>query len=393
MATAQLSQRFADRGELTKLVNIVNDGVRVKKNYSLVLVGPRGCGKTELLQQAIYNWLDRLALKYQLDYAGVFVRATSYAVGRGVELPQMKTAEAVALRATLLIKSFYELSKFAVDQIGVSQVETLDNATWELLHKYLYERLLKNSLGRALIAVALDGVDFLTDKSAILSIVYDFTAWARELAQKYGAWVIAIVSMRAKTYYKLRNDLPGNIDVKFMLGFTLDDFWNHLFPHVVEDEEGWLRRGGPEPYEAWTLTGGLPRLFYKLYNQVMRAKEFKEGEFITSLDEDFEYAKLLRQLRNSDLLRRLIDVVQSPDKLTQEKYVYLRDILVEKELVVPIGHRESSLILGHTLFGPSDNIGKHYVWVVPALRDYLFDVALRNYVEDMRNRARIRLSL
>jgi len=39
------------------------------------------------------------------------------------------------------------------------------------------------------------------------------------------------------------------------------------------------------------------------------------------------------------------------------------------------------------------NVGKHYTWVIPALRDHIFELALKGYVEKTRAASGARLSL
>jgi len=386
---------FVYRGEVGKLVRIMDEELRASDAYIFALVGPKWCGKTMLVKEILQDRLANLVARRGDEYAAIDIELAPQGNIDIPKLPQEEKVALNALKATLATMASYEASKLIVSQgINAPAPEIAGGEVQRIIYEYLYKRGLKRELERTVVAIRLDGIDALKREGAILGKIYEAVSVATKLLHDYGVKkVVVAIPMRVSTYYKVGATMPGDVDRYFILGFSLDDFWNYLFNSFVEDESRWRARGGPEPYEAWRLTGGIPRLFEMLYTGIMESYGFNVSEFVKDLDNEFWYTDVLAKLKSAGRLKKLVEVAQDPDALSEPEYAELRKLLIRSELVAPVGYNNAKLIMGNTWFGPTSNMGKHYTWIIPALREHLFEAALRGYVEKMRVRARVGLSL
>jgi len=205
-----------------------------------------------------------------------------------------------------------------------------------------------------------------------------FSSWARGLAEEYDAKVIAIATMNSGTYEAISYEgyplWHGGYEVRYMLGFSLGDTWN-LYG-LIKDEDAWIRRGGPYVYDAWRLTGGLPPLFFTLKEIVENSEKFDERHFIEMIVGMYHVPDVVYEVRRTSMADKLYDAARNPDVLGEPEYAPVRKLLATKGHVVYFGDRQ--MLLTHA----SDRkyIGDKYAWTVPALADYVSELAEKNDV-------------
>jgi len=334
---------FVPRGELQKFLEVVDRNVRWP-DLGFLLVGPRGCGKSALIEHAIHDAFIDLALRRQVDYVGVLIRP------RDGYVAEVVTKEIRKGRDT--------------------RVETIRGGTsgglYKLLQSHLNKRLAKHK--EAFVVFAIDDLDVSFDEDYTPTILYRLQDWARDVRLLYGLTSTAVAPLSSIVYLKLdkMRKIPSSFMTLYMLGYSPNEFSNLLFPHVVKDVEEWKRRGGPDPHEAWYLTGGLPAMFEKLYMEVMSPAGFQKSRFIDFLVANYGIAALQHKLIRRKLVGMLMDVIKNINLLSEVEYVELAQLLAETEAVVrvnPIGILSTDM--------PPEMVGEFYAWTAPIIRDLI----------------------
>jgi len=366
------------RSEEDALVEYLEDRIKAGERGAVhvLLVGPAGCGKSAMVERLVHGLdLRGLAFLWGLHYVGVHISAPEY-VSEGVKLPQEKKAEFVAWLATVAVQTAAGLADNGKDG---GQVVTLHDVSWAQLYSYLKEKVLEYQFRRqpALIAAVLDDVHVLP-RHMIRPTLAKFSSWARGLAEEYDVKVVAIATMNSAAYeaasYEGYPLWHSGYEVRYMLGFSLGDTWN-LYG-LIEDEGAWIRRGGPYVYDIWRLTGGLPPLFFTLKEVVENSEKFDERRFVDMVVGMYHMPDVVYEVRRASVADRLYDAARNPDVLGEPEYAPVRRLLATKGHVVYFGDRQLLL----TKASDRRYIGDKYAWAVPALADYVSELAERNSV-------------
>jgi len=363
------------RNEEDALVEYLEDRIKAggRGTASLLLVGPAGCGKSTMMERLIHGLdLRGLAFLKGLHYVGIHVSAPEY-VSEGVQLPQEKRAELVAWTATVTA----QLAAGAA--ASYAQTAVLQDVNWGQLYNYVKEKVLEYQFKRqpALIAVVLDDVHVLPHHM-IRPTLTKLSSWARNLAEEYDVKVIAIATMNSETYeatsYEGYPLWHSGYEVRYMLGFSLGDTWN-LYG-LIKDEDTWIKKGGPYVYDVWRLTGGLPPLFFTLKEIVENSEKFDERRFVEMVVGMYHVPDVVYEVRRASMADKLYDAARNPDVLGEPEYAPVRKLLATKGHIVYFGDRQLLL----TEASGREYIGDKYAWAVPALADYVSELAEKNDV-------------
>jgi len=364
------------RSEEDALVEYLEERIKAGERGTthVLLVGPAGCGKSTMMERLIHGLdLRGLAFLKGLHYVGIHVSAPEY-VSEGVQLPQEKRAELVAWTATVTA----QLAAGAA--ASYAQTAVLQDVNWGQLYNYVKEKVLEYQFKRqpALIAVVLDDVHVLP-RHMVQPTLAKFKSWARNLAEEYDVKVIAIATMNSETYeaasYEGYPLWHSGYEVRYMLGFSLDDTWN-LYG-LIRDEDAWIKKGGPYVYDIWRLTGGLPPLFFRLKEIVEKSEKFDERRFIEMVAGMYHMPDVVYEVRRASMADKLYDAARNPDVLGEPEYAPVRKLLATKGHVVYFGDWQMLL----TYASDRKYIGGKYAWAVPALADYVSELAEKNDVK------------
>jgi len=335
---------------------------------SLLLVGPAGCGKSAMMERLVHGLdLRGLAFLRGLHYVGIHISAPEY-VGGGIQLSQEKRAELLAWTATVT-------AQLAVG----AQTAVLQDVNWGQLYSYVKEKVLEYQFRQqpALVFAVLDDVHVLP-RHMLQPTLARFRSWARGLAEEYDVKVIAIATMNSETYEAVSYEgyplWHSGYEVHYMLGFSLGDTWN-LYG-LIKDEDAWIRRGGPYVYDIWRLTGGLPPLFFRLKEIVENSEKFDERRFVEMVAGVYHVPDVVYEVRRASMADKLYDAARNPDALGEPEYAPVRRLLATKGHILHFGDRQMLL----TKAGDRKYIGDKYVWAVPALADYVSELAEKNTV-------------
>jgi len=330
------------RSEVDRLVDVVVRGLDAGGGARVLLVGPPGCGKSTLVEQALRTeGLRAAAERRGLRYMGV---KAEYDLG--------------SLNVTL------------VDHTG--RAERLSGAVWA----DLYSRLKETCAKQPFLVAALDGVDRLRPEAVPLALDW-FGEWVGRVAFACKAQAAAVAAVGSKTLEAVAYDRQStwltNYAVYYVLGLSYGDF-SALFKARVKDAAAWKRRGGPGDYDAWRLTGGLPRYFDMLIEDVASGGEFDKWAFLLHLAEDFGIPEAVRRLGSADALRKAL---KSPDLLDKPDYADLRRLLLESGVVVRFESPDRLLTEVDGKYA-----GGRYALAVPALAEYVAEASEKELMGD-----------
>jgi len=330
------------RGEVDRLVDVVVRGLDAGGETRVLLVGPPGSGKSTLVEQALCGQGLRAAAERRgLRYIG--------------------------------LKAEYDLGSLNVALVDhTGRVEKLSGAAWA----DLYGRLREICTGQSFLVAALDGVDKLRPEVVPLALDW-FGEWVGEAASACKAQAVVLAAMSSKTFEAVAYDRRGtrlaNYAVYYVLGLSYRDF-SALFKARVKDIATWKRRGGPGDYNAWRLTGGLPRYFDVLVEDVLSGREFDEWAFLSYLAEDFGIPEVVRRLGSADALRKAL---KSPDILDKPDHADLRRLLLESGVVVRFESPDRLLTEVDRRYA-----GERYALTVPALAEYVAEASEKELMDD-----------
>jgi len=109
---------------------------------------------------------------------------------------------------------------------------------------------------------------------------------------------------------------------------------------------------------------------------VEKSEKFDERRFVEMVAGMYHTPDVVYEVRHASVADRLYDAARDPDVPGEPEYAPVRRLLTAKNHVVYFGDRQLLL----TKAGDRRYIGDKYAWAVPALADYVSELAEKNGV-------------
>ncbi|WP_069807912.1 ATP-binding protein [Vulcanisaeta thermophila] len=294
--------------------------------WPLVIYGPKGCGKSALLKQAIEVLKEH---GYEVSYISPLSRAGEDKVVLTEGLRQLITG---------------------ISSLLIGDAARLIDTAVELLYNAVRKRLTSR------IALLADDVFQAIGLDKAETLVKGFLNMIEYPSVKYERIVVIVATSEGVTWERIGRHRWAEIKI----------MWN-MPKEGFRELHNQLPNPKPDPEQAWKWTGGNPEMLEKLYRA-----DWDINGIINDMIKDRKLDIMIKTL-NKEQAQILKQAIEDPDVIYDEaaRATPLMEKLIENNLIIRIWHREQRTWIDQPPpdRDPELGIGKYFAWQTPIHRE------------------------